>query len=399
MGAPTEDDIRRAEEKYNRLIGQLEQLERDYAENDAALNDPNNRSFRDSREGRRIQREQREIADAIQLVRAKIDRLAEMRNGVAIVHFHDDDTVTPDEDFQERMGDAKPFTDASFEGAFAASVQRWANQSRTSLNTAHSYMIKMDSPQGLGKDDVWTVVEMAIKSEPKAAAALATVKTIVGLIEKAYASGRSAASVNDIHQKMDAAFTRAAEADHKDAFKEFIEEYKKQKGIDKSVTDVWSGLFMPACTNFATNHLPRTNKVAKAFLKACVDATEDATFEFNDLSWDGSGKAGFAYVEMLELAGTYHRYSGTLDDVPEQLLEAVRQIWKNELVIDLPFMVRFSIRNVNWAETAVIERQTPKAGNTDFKLISGTSGKDRIFETFKSERAYLRPRVNKLVVD
>ena len=141
--------------------------------------------------------------------------------------------------------------------------------------------------------------------------------------------------------------------------------------------------------------MPSAPQVEKAFLSKVVEKgkIED--------SWDlnlggGMDDAGVAEIDLVYLARNFSQPRGQLDDVSEQLLEAIRTVWAKHLVIDLPVQIYFRIENVNSAELAEIQRTSRKPGDTSFKLRSGDKS---IYDEFMKQAAYRLPKVANLKYD
>ncbi len=344
--------------------------------------------FKNSTKGKKLAKQLQVAADKVQLAVAKLERMEKE----GIFDMQDGEGLDVGGDISH-LGDAKRYDDAEFKKAFNDSVKNWAQDARIALNTAHGYMIDMSSPDGLKGMDVFDALALVIP-HPAVKGALGTAKTIITLLKATYNTGLpSNPDVNDIHQRLDEAFRKVESSTHDDAFENFWINWSKKQGI--VVEDVWSNLFMPACEDYAKDYLCSDKKIAKVFLKKCVDAVGDDDSFLSDLD----DVAGIAYIELTEVVGVYSDPRGYLDDVPKEMVASVKQVWKNEWVIDLPFELYFSIRNTaagSGAEQAVIKRSSTTPGNTKFKLSEGDTD---IFDTFMKKKAYNIPKVSHLKVD
>lgn len=377
----------KAMEKWKKQREKIDQAKSDHD----SLNDQFKKSpdhFKNSTKGKQFEKNLQKAADKVGLAISKLERLE--KEGIFDMQDEAGDTVSGD---ISHLGDAKRYDDASFKKAFNDSVQNWAQDARIALNTAHSYMISMSSPDGLKGMDVFDALALAIP-HPAVKGALSTAKTIITLLKATYNSGLpSNPDVNDIHQRLDDAFRKVESSTHDDAFEAFWKDWSKKQKIE--VEDVWSNIFLPACEDYAKDYLGTDKQIAKAFLKECVDAVEDDDSFLSDLD----DVAGIAYIELTELVGNYSDPRGYLDDVPKEMVASVKQVWKNEWVIDLPFELYFSIRNTaggSGTELAVIKRKSTTPGNDKFKLAEGDPD---IYDSFLKKKAYNIPKVSHLKVD
>jgi hypothetical protein len=287
----------------------------------------------------------------------------------------------------------KSYEDAVFTTAFAKSVKDWSQDGNIALNRVKTYFMKTDKPDGLGVSDLLAVVSLAVTANPKAAAVVGTITTIAGLVQNAYkASLPATPSLNEIHSAWAAALQSYGAGNHEVEYREFVEEWKAKNGVPADVQEVPVNSFLPACSSFGDTYLPTSAQVEKAFLTKILSKVEDSF----DIDTNGLDQAGVADVRLIHLVGNFSQPVGQLDDVGEQLLEAVKTVWAKSRVYELPVQIDFSICNVNLAEMAVIQRSSRQPGDTSFKLKSGDQA---IFDAFMKKKAYSIPRVSDLRVD
>jgi hypothetical protein len=323
------------------------------------------------------------VSTKLGALRKKIVEYNEKRG---IVDFGDEPIVVTSE--------VKPFEDAHFTTAFEQSIKDWSQDGNIALNRVKTYFIKGDSPESLSLTDVLSVVGLALTANPKAAAVVSTISTIVSLVEKAYkASLPSTPSLNEIHSAWATALTNYGNGDHKQEYAQFVTEWKKNNGVGADVDSTPVNVFLPACKDFAKTYLPTASHVEKAFLSKVLSHVQDG-WDLDDRPGLSSG--GTADVRLIELVGHFSQPDGQLDDVSEQLLEAVKTVWARSRVIDLPVQIQFEIVNVNLAEKAVIQRASRTAGDTNFKLLRGES---KVYDAFLKAQAYNIPRVSDLTLD
>lgn len=332
----------------------------------------------------------RDEAVILKSVSTKLDALrkkvSEYNEKHGIVDFGDDPAVVKSE--------VKRYDDATYTTAFDQSIKDWSQDGNIALNRVKTYFMKSDKPKGLSVTDILAVAGLVMKANPAASAVIGTMSTVASLVQTAYeASLPATPSLNEIHSSWATALHKYGAGDHKKEFEQFVKEWKKKNSVPDGVDEVPLNLFLPACKDFAKKYMPTPAQVEKAFLTKILSKVEDG------LDWDSRGdldKAGVADVRLIELAGSYSQPVGQLDDVSEQLLQAVKTVWAKERVYKLPVQIEFTIRNVNMAEMAVIQRSSRKPGDTGFKL---KSGKKEIFESFMKTKAYEIPKVSDLTVD
>lgn len=323
-------------------------------------------------------------------VRVRIDALkkkvAELDAERGVVNFDDTEPVIVKT--EKKLGKAKYFTDSDFKAKFDGSIKNWAQDGAISLNQVRIFMIKEDDPAGLTIADILKVVTVVFPP----AQLIATAVDLGTITEKAFNTALKARStkpsLNQIQNAWAEALTQMAKADHSSAYDKFVTDWKKKNNVPKDADKIWSNLFNPACVNFANDHMPSSKDVQKAFLGKILSGVED--------SYDWDSKAGYADIQLIELAGSFSQPKGQLDDVPEQLLKAIKTVWRGALVIDLPVEVKFTIHNSGGTELAEINRSSHTPGNTSFSLKSGDKF---LFGEFMKKKAYKLPRITDLKVD
>jgi len=285
-------------------------------------------------------------------------------------------------------GDLRPYDDKEFESAFADSVREWCQDARIALNEVRHYFEKEEKPDGLKYGDIIDAVSLALG--PKGAAAAGAIKTIATVIEGIYKStlpGKP--KLSDIHESwVDAIDTYSKRSSYKQEFAAYIGDYKKANSVPASVDTVPYSLFLEACKTAHKKGFPDRKQIQKAFLTKVVRNLDD--------TWDTDDYAGVAECEMMELAHVFTARGGQIDDADEKLVNALRTVWKNEPVINLPIPLIFTLRNNMGAHQATIKRTSKKPGSTSFKL---TDGKQDVFDAFMKKKAYNLTRVNSLKHD
>ena len=294
----------------------------------------------------------------------------------------------------EVKSDVKSYDDAIFATAFNKSIKDWSQDGNIALNRVKTYFMKTDKPKGLGVSEVLSVAGLIFSTVPQAKAVIGTMSAVAGLVKAAYqASLPATPSLNEIHSSWAVALHKYGAQDHTKEFQQFQKEWKKQNGVPDDVYEVPVNEFLPACAKFAAKYMPTNAQVEKVFLTKILSHVEGG------MDWDSRGSlkdAGVADIRLIELAGNYSQPAGDLDDVSEQLLEAVKTVWSKNRIVDLPVQINFTIRNINMANMAEIERSSSKPGDTGFRL---RSGKKEIFDSFMKTKAYNIPMVRDLSVD
>jgi len=288
----------------------------------------------------------------------------------------------------------KDYQDSVFKTAFNQSIRDWSQDGNIALNRVKTYFIKSDGPSGIAVGDLLNVVGLIMMSNPAAAAVIGTLKVSAALVTSAYKATLPATpSLNDIHSSWATALGKYGSASHDKEYQQFVKDWKKANKVPAENQKVPVNTFLPACAEYAKKALPRSKDVEKQFLAKVLSNVED--------SWDtnkggGLDKAGVCEVYMVYLASSFGGAKGQLDDVSEQLLEAVRTVWKNKTVIDLPLQLHFTMENSNGADLAEIQRTSKKPGSTAFKLRSGDKG---IFDEFMKQKAWTKMKCSKLKYD
>jgi len=360
----------------DKLTKQLEKMERTY--------EAYKKDF--ARDGK-ITRDEavilKSVSTKLQALREKIRKYNEEQG---IVDFSDEPV--------EVKSTVKSYDDALFLTSFNKSIKDWSQDGNIALNRVKTYFMKTDKPEGLGVSDILSVASLVFSSSPQGKAVVGTLSTISGLVKSAYAASLPATpSLNEIHSSWAAALQSYGSGNHTKEFAQFTKEWKKKNGIPDDVYEVPVNEFLPACSDFAEKYMPTNSQVEKAFLTKILSKVEDG------MDWDSRGSlkdAGVADIRLIHLVGNFSQPAGELDDVSEQLLEAVKTVWAKNRVVDLPVQMNFTIRNVNMANMAEIERRSSTPGDTNFKLRSGDK---EIFESFMKTQAYNIPKVKDLDVD
>lgn len=321
------------------------------------------------------------VRDSIDALNDKIVELNE-KNGM--VDFSNEP--------MEVTAELKPYDDAYFKTLFSQSIKDWSQDAAIGLNSVRTYMISETSPAGLGISDIVSVVTLIFPPSKLIAAAI----TLAPIVEKAFSSALSARSskkpsLNEIHSSWAEALTKLGNANHDAAYAKFVEIWKKANGVPADVQDTVPNIFTPACRDFAkpaSKNMPTGNEVQRAFLSKVLSKIDD--------SFDWDDNAGDAEIELLELARNWSRPEGQLDDVSEQLVKAIKTVYKGAKVIDLPVEINIIVRNIMGANMCEIQRKSRTPGDTGFKHKGGD---ESIFKDFMKKKAYEIPYVRHLTVD
>ncbi|WP_095589081.1 hypothetical protein [Actibacterium ureilyticum] len=317
------------------------------------------------------------------------DRLRTERGEAPIQHIDPtnpaDNTVT---------GGWWPATDSRFTGAFHQSNINWSLQSQVTLNSVRTYMIQREEPSGLSVDDVVDVITTIVPGTD----ALGTALKIGQILQRAYRSALSnlqgpTPSLNEIHGGWNEALRSLNSADFSDDYSAFVAKYRRDEGIPDDERRMPSA-FVDACRDYWQTYLPRPEAVERAFVRQILETVQDDDVPF--VSRD-AGAAGFASVKIRfdPLGGTFYGHEGYIDDCPEDLMQAIDQVYRNGRVIDLPVPIRVEIWEVDLTQT-VIERRSSTAGNTSFTL---TSGPQEMMDRFIAARGYQAMMVSHLEHD
>ena len=351
--------VRAIQEKYKRL--------RAYFERDGNI---------DPREKRRLLA----LRDKITLLRKRRDALNAERGRV---DFADDEG-------QKHKGEMLPFDHATFETAFMQSVRNWTTGSRISLNALKAYMEKQPEPSGIAVASILVAISGFFAQARVGVTAYHLFNGARSLLESGLNAARGPTpSLKEIHRSWHK-FLAGFNADSKKAFRKFIDEYKRKEGIPAGSNTVAKEHFLVACREFGTTHLPDEATIEKWFMKEALRTVKDGA------DWDG-GRAGFADIEMIAASDVFLFDHGQIDDAPQEMLDAVRTVFKGKRVIDLPAQIRVTLRKRKGGhKDAVIERASYQPGSTGFAL---TSGDRELFDTFMKKKAYRLAKVDDLKLE
>jgi len=322
---------------------------------------------------------------AIAKLKGKVTELKE-KNGV--FDFSDEPMVI-EVNTGKKFGEAKYFSDNYYKELFNKSINIWALDKAIKLNSVSGYMNREKSPSGLSVMDLLPIITVAFP-QAKVAGALVS---LAPMVLKAFEQGLRAAkastpSLNEIHGSWVAAIDKLTSSDLTKQYNEFVEAWKAKEGIGRDVDQAWTNVFGPACSSFAKTYMPDGNTVQRAFMGNIIATTED--------SWDFDSNAGDAEIEILELAGNWSSPEGQLDDVPEVMFNAFKEVFKGARVIDMPVEINVIVRNVMGANMCEIQRKSHAIGNTAFKHVGGEKS---IYEDFMKKKIYNMHHMRHLSID
>jgi len=329
---------------------------------------------------------------------ARLDRLYErldeenLERGV--VNVRDDEALVIEVD-TDQYGEAKPFTDDYFKSRFSESVLGWTRDGAISLNSVSSYMNRHESPAGLSISSLLPIMGLIFPASVLVTRVVTLAPIIIAAFEQGVRAARgSTPSLNEIHSAWVGSLASVRDQATLDAkFLQFIAHWKAEQGVERGVTDTWTGLFGPACRTFAADYMPTSNAIQRAFMDVVIQTTEDSS-ALTGGDWDSS--AGDAELEILELVQNWSSPEGQLDDVPEAMLGTIKTVFARAKVIDLPVEINIIVRNVNSANMCEIQRRSRTPGNTEFSRVSGDQAK---YDDFMSQRIYNRFYVRNLSLD
>ena len=357
------------------------------------LNDITELFMRDGRMSPAEDRAVERVNAKIRPLAARVDRLYEqldeqnLEDGV--VEFRDDEAMEVTVDAEREFGDAKYFTDDYFKSRFRKSLVDWSQDGAIGLNSISSYMNRQESPSGLGVTDLLPVLSLIFPASSLVTAVVTLAPIVVKGFETAVRASRgSTPSLNEIHAAWMSGLSALRTENLDQQYTEFVKAWKSQQGIGSDVEQAWTNIFGPVCENFASDVMPTTSDIQKAFMGKIISTAEDS------LDWGGG--AGDAEMEILELANNWSSPEGQLDDVPEAMLGAVKTVFARSKVIDMPVEINIIVRNVNSANMCEIQRRSKTPGNTDFKHVDGDRDK---FDDFMSKRIYNMFYVRHLSLD
>ena len=282
-----------------------------------------------------------------------------------------------------------PFDDKIFKEAFNDSVSDWARTSQIALNSVAHYFRDEEGSGGLSLGDVLSIVKLALTKHPAAALVVETISVVATTVEGLYKVGlpKKPSLSQALEQWQTSLDKYAKQGSYKNEFAAFVKDYKRRENTPASVEEAVEEDFRAACKN-VKNDFPSQHFIKKAFVTKMLQNVPD--------SWDPDSYSGVAEIEMLEMALGFSEPEGQLDDVDAPLMNAIKTVWKNESVINLPVPLHFTIRNVRAGSSAEIRRKSKTPGNTSFKR---RRGEKEIFEAFMKTKAYNIPKVSDLTYD
>ena len=295
-------------------------------------------------------------------------------------------------------GSTATFDDRAFVREFDASLSTWADKSQSALNSVATYF-ESDESSGMSLNDVLGIVGWIVSEDPRAKAIIETAQVISTVVQAIYKAGLpKQPSVSQLHDQWVTSMEKYARQSHAKEYAAFVAEYKKKHKLPAGVTEVNRDDFMDACKT-VWKQLPTQDRVKKAFLGKLLANVPD-TMDYDYYAEEAGASSGVAEVYMTVLAGggsaTFGNVGGQIDDADEKLVNAVKTVWKNACVIELPIPLEFELNNVMGATMAVIHRKEKKSGSTKFKL---TSGRKEYFEYFMNEKGWKNAKVSHLKHD
>ena len=288
----------------------------------------------------------------------------------------------------------KPYDDVTFRTAFAKSIKDWSQDGNIALNRVKTYFIQSTGPSGISVGDILTVAEVIMTSNPAAQAYIKALKTAAGLVTAAYKAQLPATpSLHDIHSNWASALTHYGNQNHDVEFDQFVAAWRKKNKVPADSEKVPVNLFLPACSDYGKNYLPRQKDVETEFLGEILANVKDGS------DWDlntGLEKAGVAEVYMYSIGGGFRSPKVQIDDVSKQLMTAVKTVWKNHRIIDLPVQVYFRMENTNGANMAEFQRKSKTPGNTRIEFHDGDRS---LYERFMKQKAWNQVKVSHIEYD
>jgi hypothetical protein len=289
----------------------------------------------------------------------------------------------------EVKSELKPYDHSSFKTTFKQSIDNWCQDKAIKLNSVRTYMIERKEPAGLEVKDIVSVVGLIWPP----AKHIGTAIDLAQIAEKAMnsylkASQGKTPSLNEIHSAWSESLDQLNSNSEK-AFPKFVEYYKKENDIPADNDQAVVELFNTACADFAKTHMPSGKDVQKAFVQKVLSTVKDG-MDVDD------GKVGFADMTMVRVSDHFGSPEGQLDDVPNDLLQAIQTVHRGSKVIDLPVEIKVTVKTHMGAYKTVIERKSKSPGNTSFKK---TSGEDDMYEAFMKGKFYNSLMVSNLKVD
>jgi len=330
----------------------------------------------------------------INALKARID---ELNISQGEVNFGENEGAVIEVDNREETGGILYFTDEDFKGAYRQSIIDWTQNSAIDLTTLTGVLQEPDSPSGIGVGDLLAIMTL-IFPEAKMVTAVATLIpiAITAFDQGVRASRADTPSLNEILKAWEDAISAFRGADFNLHYTQFVNQWKAEHGLGPDDVRIGKNIFLPDCRNFASNYLPGSRTIERAFVGVALQATPDG--------YDLDNTSGDAEIDLtLTSDGRWGDPSGRLDDVSENFMNALTGANGLEpifsvrtKVIDMPVIINFTIRSSRGENMCEIQRRSRVAGNTGFIYMEGNRG---VFDAFMTRRAYNLAKLGHLTYD